>query len=350
VLEVKELKKQGASDARTPHTISLSLVDASRLKLSRAITAVLLFTAACCLVYSLPPISYPDGFFGGVETKDNRLASIKTPKVVLVGGSNLAYGIVSPMIESELRMPTVNMGISANLGLRFMLEEVRASINKGDIIIISPEHQLFFGLLDGTKDLFRVVQAHPPSFRWIFSAYIARIDNLPKLLKNFKELMSAKFHLWYRCFVENESKDALYPNEGKKSRFNAYGDYLASDTLDSTKFEDQEIWPTCEIDWEALNALNDFSEKARSKWAHVFLIAPPTADTSYRTSAGKVQALYEDFDRYVKIPVIGRPDRYVFLRHQCLDAPYHLKSEPRHIRTAHLIEDVKNQLDKEMSP
>ncbi|PWT95007.1 MAG: hypothetical protein C5B53_12100, partial [Candidatus Melainabacteria bacterium] len=133
----------------------------NRTHYSAAAASVFVFFVFCCLVFFLPPYSRSNGYFGCIREKHRRLETLPSPKVVLIGGSNLPYSMDSTLIEKRLHLPVVDMGLSANLGLRFMLEEVKGQLHPGDIVIVSPEHQLFFGLLDGCKDLFRVVQAYP---------------------------------------------------------------------------------------------------------------------------------------------------------------------------------------------
>jgi hypothetical protein len=314
--------------------------------LSSGLSALLIFCLICTVVFCLPPVSRFDGYFGSVQLKEARLKTIGGPKIVLVGGSNLAFGVASPLIEERLGLPTVNMGISSNLGLRFMLEEIKNDLHNGDVVILCPEHQLLFGLLDGCKDMFRVVQAYPPAFHSIFSAYILQPENLTKLLKNFKELVSVKCRLWYKCcFYRADFDLLLHPDEGKRTSFNSWGDYIPPSGKDCYPFEDQEICPGCEIDKEALAVLNKFSETMSAKGVRVLIVPPPTAVTSFRTSTQKVQALYRSMRQGLKIAVVANPERYVFERNNCFDSPYHLKAGPGRIRTIRLIEDVQSHLD-----
>ena len=51
--------------------------------------------------------------------------SIKAGKIILAGGSNLAFGIDSKQLEETLGMPVVNLGLHAGLGLHFILEELK---------------------------------------------------------------------------------------------------------------------------------------------------------------------------------------------------------------------------------
>ena len=62
---------------------------------------------------------YQDNYNASLLDKVERLNNIHEPKIVLLGNSNLAFGIDSQMIEDELNMPVVNMGLHGSLGNAF---------------------------------------------------------------------------------------------------------------------------------------------------------------------------------------------------------------------------------------
>ncbi len=69
------------------------------------------------------------------------------PMFVLVGGSNLYYGIEDEMLYAGLsnRCHVVNMGFHAGLGLGRMLEVVKPYVKAGDIVCIAAEYAHFVG-------------------------------------------------------------------------------------------------------------------------------------------------------------------------------------------------------------
>jgi hypothetical protein len=75
--------------------------------------------------------------------KRNRLKSIETPKLVFIAGSSMAYGLDSKVIEEKLNYEVVNMGISAGIGLHYMILEVKPYLKKGDIVVIGAEYDQF---------------------------------------------------------------------------------------------------------------------------------------------------------------------------------------------------------------
>jgi hypothetical protein len=104
---------------------------------------------------SLPP-QYSPTFYGALDEKYLRLTSTQGEKIVVVGGSSVAFGLDSKLLESYTGMPVVNFGLYADLGTKMMLDLSLAGISEGDVVILSPEIDaqtlsLFFNAEDDGK-------------------------------------------------------------------------------------------------------------------------------------------------------------------------------------------------------
>jgi hypothetical protein len=87
-----------------------------------------------------PAMPYEHNYLAATIDKHCRLDSTPSPRLILVGGSNLAFGIKSGDLQDELGLPVVNMGLNAHLGVPFILDEVKPAIQRGDVVILSLEH------------------------------------------------------------------------------------------------------------------------------------------------------------------------------------------------------------------
>ena len=92
---------------------------------------VLLF----CFRFVMP--QYLNNYQAALIDKNERLCSIDGPKIVLVGNSNLAFGIDSRALEEAFGMPVVNMGMHGGLGNAFNEQAAVQNVCKGDIVILS---------------------------------------------------------------------------------------------------------------------------------------------------------------------------------------------------------------------
>ena len=73
------------------------------------------------IVALVPPD--PNSYFAAAIDKERLLAVTRAPRLLLVGGSNLAFGIDSEQIETITGLAVLNLGLHANVGLRLMLRQ-----------------------------------------------------------------------------------------------------------------------------------------------------------------------------------------------------------------------------------
>ena len=95
---------------------------------------VLIPFAAIASIISFLPSQFKNTFLGGLKIKIDRIESIEEPKIVIIGGSSVPFGVDSKQMEEMLGMPVVNFGLYATLGTKLMLDLSREYINSGDII------------------------------------------------------------------------------------------------------------------------------------------------------------------------------------------------------------------------
>ena len=82
---------------------------------------------------------FRDSYYAALPVKYDRLYSIEGSKLVVIGGSSVAFGIDTELAERELGMPCVDFGLYAAFGLKPMLDLAAGAISKGDIVVITPE-------------------------------------------------------------------------------------------------------------------------------------------------------------------------------------------------------------------
>ena len=105
-----------------------------------AIAALLVLSALSVVllpvaVILLTPPAYSHTFVGALDEKVERLASIEGKKAVVIGGSSVAFGIDSALMEEHLGMPVVNFGLYAAIGTKAMLDLAWPHIGAGDTVI-----------------------------------------------------------------------------------------------------------------------------------------------------------------------------------------------------------------------
>src|SRR4026209_2444686 len=109
--------------------------------------------------------------------KHNLLDKQLSPRIIFVGGSNVAQGIDSNAVQQSLGLNPVNMGLDAGLGLDFMLNEVKDSVRTGDVIVIAPEYEHFEWSHHGGSyvDLFKILFERPVSARYLAASNLSSL-------------------------------------------------------------------------------------------------------------------------------------------------------------------------------
>ena len=113
-----------------------------------------------------------------------------SPKVVFVGGSNLAFGIDCSQIEDSIGFTCVNMGLHAGQGLRFIMDDIDPYIKEldkdaGDVVVLMPEFEHFFGETSngGTTTMGELLVTDPRSIEIMDAKQILRaFKGVPKQL------------------------------------------------------------------------------------------------------------------------------------------------------------------------
>src|SRR5512134_3334134 len=72
------------------------------------------------------------------------LDATPAPRVILVGGSNLMFGVDSALLEQSLGVPVVNMGIFGGLGLLAPLDVILPHVQPADTVVLVPEYTMLF--------------------------------------------------------------------------------------------------------------------------------------------------------------------------------------------------------------
>lgn len=65
------------------------------------------------------------------------------PRLLLVGGSGVLFGLSAETLEAATGLPSVNLGSHAALGLRYVLHYVQGLARRGDTLLLALEYELY---------------------------------------------------------------------------------------------------------------------------------------------------------------------------------------------------------------
>lgn len=266
----------------------------------------------------------------GVEAaKQARLKSIPSPKVIIVGGSNATFGIDSELLEKELCRPVVNMSLHASLGARFMMDEVKNSLGKGDLVIVSLEHS-GYSTPEKDNDIHILMVDRTPSTIQYIPWYSRPRVVMGVMLMRMQALYKVATGAW-----KNDSEDKVYRISG----FNERGDIVSHMGLPQRDPERIEhvAYATPAVSDDFFPIAKDLLDHAEKSGAQVIWTWPVIANSSFRQ--GRNDTIAERLSEH-NIHLLGNSSDLVLPDTAFYDTHYHLRAAGRQLRTRQLIKDL----------
>lgn len=312
----------------------------------KAITAVILAVAVIILPIAILislavaiPAQYSNTFVGALDDKYDRLTSIDVPKIVVVGGSSVAFGQDSALLEKWTGMPVVNFGLYAALGTKLMLDLSLDGINEGDVVVLAPELDAqTFSLYFNSETTLRAMDGR-----------LSLMNSVPMNNK-----MSMLGGMW-RFVAEKikHAKEGTAPNpEGayNSANFNEYGDvvYPRYENVMKGYYDKNKpvVLDESIVDEEFLDYLNDYIKKCERRGATVLFSFCPVNELALDdTSDVFTRADFADFlDDNLDCKIISDIERYIMDGGYFYDTNFHLNDVGVKYRTILLAEDINMEL------
>ncbi len=302
--------------------------------MTKAILKTILFSflilASCAAINWIIIPNNPNAYQAAKIDKLDMLQKTGSPKIVLVGGSNLAFSIDSELLANEFGMPVVNMGLAKSVGLQYLLEESRPFIQSGDVVIVALEYEMFYDLYFGSDGLVVELQYVPDGFK-----HLKSWGQYKMFASKFGPIMQAKFTGFIR-----KGTGSLVDDIYRRNGFNTYGDLITH--LDAEpKYSTHELFENNEpFHDESIELLNEFYQDMLRIGARVVMTAPPLVETEFTKHRDKIDDLYARLRENLSLPVISDPGDYVYPPRMMFDTAYHLLREGRRARTYQLLNDL----------
>ena len=268
--------------------------------------------------------------------KNKLLKNTPAPRLIFVGGSNLAYGLDSKRIKDSLNINPINTGVHVNLGLKFMLANTLQYIKPGDIVILSSEYEQFYGnLANGEGELLSIVTDILPQSRNLLD--YQQVFTLVKLLPAYAQSKLRPILLFYK-FPKNDGVGRY-----DRAAFNNFGDATAHWKLPG---ENPKPYTSIKesFNWDALQALINFKNSIQQKKAKLYVTFPGYQYSSYQKSVAQIMQVKEVLKDNHFI-LISSPEEYIMPDSLMFDTPYHLTKKGVDYRTELLIKDLKRVIN-----
>lgn len=261
--------------------------------------------------------------------KDSLMKNVEFPRIIFIGGSNLSFGLNSQMIKDSLKLNPVNTGIDAAIGLIYMMDNALQYVKEGDIIILIPEYEQFYGSFSyGSEELLHLIFDINPS-----NIKLLKAKQLLNIIPYIPKYTISKFKpKEYSNFQETD----LYG----VSSFNKYGD-VYSDLRSERKIFESAKPITKKYNKSVIKSIKKFNSEIERKKAILFVSFPDFQDLSYQTYLEQIKKIENEYN-FNGLRIIGNPQRYMMPDSLMFDTPAHLIKTGVNYRTRLFIEDFKS--------
>lgn len=284
------------------------------------------------------PVQFGDTFMGELKSKYERLKETSGKRIVLVGGSGVAFDCDSALMDDFFpSYEIVNFGMYAGLGTKAVMDLSENYIHEGDIVILSPEQsrQTLSNYFNGEY----MWQAADGAFGMLRDL---KSENFEAMLGNFPRFALEKLN--YVMKGQKPQTDSIY----QKKSFNTYGDIELDtcrenilpngyDVNQKVRFTEDVVQP------EFMDYMNDWAKRLEKKGAVVWYRYCPVNKLSVEDM--DELAAYDVFLRQkLDFPVIGNPENSLMEAEWFFDTNFHLNQPGKEVNTVQLIRDMKAML------
>lgn len=273
--------------------------------------------------------------------KHDRAAATPPPRLFLVGGSNVAFGLDSTQLDEALAHHPVNLGLQAALGVDFILNEARHYVGPGDAVVVSLEYEIFrFNTVDVTLTV--LLEIRPASVR--FTNWSLR-----------KQILDGGLG-YLRVYVRRaiKGKESIRLREVyARDAFNEYGDVIGHHE-NPAEWEGKDLSAKVTVVDVArlqtvVRLLEEFAAECRDRGALVFYEFPAIPSAEYDALRPLLDELEDELERSRTITVLNRPEEAVLPDDAFFDTKYHLRREAKRARTSALVERLRPILKAQSS-
>jgi hypothetical protein len=267
--------------------------------------------------------------------KMHLLNTMPSPRLILMSGSSMAFGVDSDLLSRELETPVVNAALHGNLGSKFMMEQLKATVKKGDIVLITLE----YSTTSQGKYEEQLIAAdfYPPAQKWI---------NFNSFWEEFYAYITHKvssFRLWISQFWTGSQSKPISSNlESTVKHFDKNGDFIGQLENPKPVFDSPEL--SAGIDFgQQIKDLNDFGVFAKQKGVSVLFTFPSYTESGFEKNMTAVKKIEQEYRTHLKFPILGSPENSVLDNSFFFDNFYHLNTQGRKIFTSRLIQLLEQE-------
>ncbi len=293
-------------------------------------------------IFLIPNPILQESMLAAIPDKNEKLAAMESPKIVLIGGSNVSFGFDTERIAYELNMPAYNMGMLGSVGMDYMIKQTIPYIEENDIVVLIPEYQnfnsqMYFGKYYLTAVLFDISPENK---------HLVGMKQWWSLLPSITKYAASKW-LGLPVFIKHYiGKPKELKSIHSRYCFNDFGDnYLHWELPSETIVAEPLNSNAANLNNESFEGFMAAKASIEERGGRIMLLPPSYFEGSFRNQQIAIRAVDERLAE-IGLPFFVQPERYSFPVSYFFDTDYHLNKSGIDARTALVIEDIRAFKDK----
>lgn len=279
-----------------------------------------------------------NGYIRAQKYKMDKLAQPdRKPSIIILGGSNAAFGYDTKLLNDSLPMPVFNAGLHAGMGMKFFLDDCSQYLKKGDVLVFSPEYDQFYGNLNDGQgemtDAFYLNHCHYPG-KMSYKQFVGVVQNTPSFLKrkmeyNLFALAHLKTDPVYTLSSVNDYGDVTWHWYHNRAHGNPDG--LGMDRGNLSFNED------------AFNYMVSKMNELKRRGVRIVMY-PAAFERRAFNGSRKTVAYISNRLQKAGYPYVCNPIECTFDTDKFYDTNYHLNHEGALLHNQHIIRILKSKL------
>lgn len=280
-------------------------------------------------------------FYGELPAMYRKLKETEGKKIVLIGNSNIAFGVDSALIQEELEADfceytVCNFGLYGAIGTKVMLELALPEIEKDDIVIFAPElSRQALSMYFSAPEAWRAIESNREMVLCLSE------EEITSLVANYVSFVAEKY-----SYEEVIVMDGIYA----ASSFDDNCDLKNYSREENIMFDGYDSNNPISLDFAQFDTafveyLNAYNEKITARGATMYYsFCPMNKKALEEDYEIQLEELYEQINKAIDFEIIGNPYNYVMDCEWFYDSNVHLNSAGMTLRSIILTEEIKNVL------
>lgn len=268
--------------------------------------------------------------------KIHLMGTVSQPRIIFIGGSNIAFGIDSKTLKDSLHLNVVNMGLHGGIGIRYPLEDCLQYVKKGDVVVFQFEYGNFLTNGNGNMETF---PAFMVATDWRncknlnHSQWLNIIKGVPR--ESFRNVVRfAKFLICGSFDSSAINKNFDYSRSG----FNEFGDEVSHIHYPNIKYVSSGKPSTKGVDEDFMDWLAKIILQYERLGVKLVMLPPVCIESCFKISYNDNISRALDSIHH---PYIVSPWSMVLDDSCTFDTGYHVNKEGIRQNTANIIKSLK---------